>query len=439
VSGDPHGLRPRRAAAAMLSAVLDDGRSLDAARAAVEPGLDGPDRARAGDLAAAGLRWLAPVDRLLSGLMRQPIASRAHVARDALRLAVVEVGALGGAAHAAVDAAVRLTKEDRRSAPLAGLVNAVARRAAEAAPAALAADEARAEALPPWLIARLRKAYGGQGAAAIVAASLSDPPTDLTARDPATPADWAARLGGRLTPTGSIRLDRRGQISALPGFAEGAWWAQDAAAAIPARLLGPVAGRRVLDLCAAPGGKTLQLAAAGADVTALDVSDDRLNRLRENLSRTGLSARIVTADALDWRPDALFDAVLLDAPCTATGTLRRHPDIAHLRRADDVARMAALQDWLLDAAWAMVAPGGRLVFCTCSLLPEEGEARARAFRARTPDAEPAPVTPEEAGDPALVTPQGWLRCRPDLWAEDGGMDGFFAARFERRAEATSGA
>jgi 16S rRNA (cytosine967-C5)-methyltransferase len=318
-------------------------------------------------------------------------------------------------------------------------VNAVARRAAEAAPAALAADEARAEALPPWLIARLRKAYGGQGAAAIVAASLSDPPTDLTARDPATPADWAARLGGRLTPTGSIRLDRRGQISALPGFAEGAWWAQDAAAAIPARLLGPVAGRRVLDLCAAPGGKTLQLAAAGADVTALDVSDDRLNRLRENLSRTGLSARIVTADALDWRPDALFDAVLLDAPCTATGTLRRHPDIAHLRRADDVARMAALQDWLLDAAWAMVAPGGRLVFCTCSLLPEEGEARARAFRARTPDAEPAPVTPEEAGDPALVTPQGWLRCRPDLWAEDGGMDGFFAARFERRAEATSGA
>jgi len=430
---DAHGLAPRRAALGMIAAVLDDGRSLDAAKAdAAMAALSGPERARAGDLAAATLRWLAPVDALLATLMRQPIAARAHVARDALRLAAAEVGALGAAPHAAVDAAVRLTKADRRAAPLAGLVNAVARRAAEAAPAHLADPAARAQAAPEWLMRRLREEYGA-AADAIAAAQLTDASLDLTVRDPAEAALWSQRLGATPTPSGSLRLARGVQLTALPGYAEGAWWAQDASAAIPARLMGAVAGKRVLDLCAAPGGKTMQLAAQGARVTALDIADARLERLRENLARTGLQAEIVVADALEWRPDAPFDAVLLDAPCTATGTLRRHPDIAHLRRDSDLGPLVALQDRMLDAAWGMVAPGGRLVFCTCSLLPQEGEARARAFRARTPDAAAVPVTAGEVGDAALIGPGGWLRARPDFWPDLGGMDGFFAARFDRMA------
>ena len=268
---------------------------------------------------------------------------------------------------------------------------------------------------------------------AIAAAQLTDASLDLTVRDPAEAALWAERLGAARTPTGSLRLTRGVQLTALPGYAEGAWWAQDASAAIPARLMGAVAGKRVLDLCAAPGGKTMQLAAQGARVTALDIADARLERLRENLARTGLQAEIVVADALEWRPDAPFDAVLLDAPCTATGTLRRHPDIAHLRRDSDLGPLVALQDRMLDAAWGMVAPGGRLVFCTCSLLPQEGEARARAFRARTPDAAAVPVTAGEVGDAALIGPGGWLRARPDFWPDLGSMDGFFAARFDRMA------
>ncbi len=416
----------------MLAAVLDGGRSLDAAKADAAAGALPPsDRARAGDLAAATLRWLRPIDALLAGLMRQPIAPSAALARDALRLVAAEVGAMGAPAHAAVDAAVRLAKADRRAAPLAGLVNAVARRAAEAAPQALADPAAPLAALPEWLARRLRKAWGGAGAASLAAALVRDAALDLTPRDPAEVDRWAGALSAERLPTGSLRLSRPGQLTALPGYAEGAWWAQDAASALPARLLGDVAGLRALDLCAAPGGKTLQLAAAGAQVTALDASAQRLGRLRENLARTGLSADVVCADALDWRPAEAFPAVLLDAPCTATGTARRHPDILHLRREADVAQMVALQDRLLDAAWAMVAPGGRLVFCTCSLLPEEGEARARAFLARTADAVGLPLGPDELGEPALVGPGGWLRARPDLWPDRGGMDGFFAARFAK--------
>jgi len=428
------GLAARRSALSLMAAVLDDGRSLDAAKTdASLTALSGPERARAGDLAAAALRWLAPVDALIADFADRPPTAPATAARDALRLAVTEVGALDTPPHAAVDAAVRLTKGHARSAPLAGLVNAVARRAVAVAPARLADPQARAAATPAWLRRRLKKAWGGPAAEAIAAAQLCDAPLDVTPRDPAAAPALAAALGADILPTGSLRIWDGPQITVAPGYAEGAWWVQDAAAAIPARLLGPVAGRRVLDLCAAPGGKTLQLAAAGARVTALDIAEPRLGRLRENLARTGLSAEIVCADALDWAPPAPFEAVLLDAPCTATGTLRRHPDIAHLRRDADVAAQAALQDRLLDAAWAMVAPGGRLVFCTCSTLPEEGEARARAFAARHADAAPVSITAEAVGDAALIGPGlaggGWLRCLPHLW--DGGLDGFFAARFDR--------
>lgn len=432
MSGDLHGLRPRRAALDILAGVLDLGRTLDEAKA--DAGLEAltpPERARAGDLAAATLRWLAPADRLLAGLMERPVAARARVARDALRLAAVETGALGAAPHAAVDAAVRMVKADRRAAPLAGLVNAVARRAAAAAPAAFADPAARAGGTPRWLEARLARAWGRDAAAAIAQAHLDEPPLDLTLRDPAEATRWAERLGADILPTGSLRLARAPQITAAPGFAEGAWWAQDAAAALPARLLAAGPGERVIDLCAAPGGKTMQLAAAGAVVTAVDASATRFARLRENLVRTSLTAEIVEADALTWRPAAPVPAVLLDAPCSATGTIRRHPDLPHLRKERDVPTLAALQDRLLDAAWEMLAPGGRLVFCTCSLLPEEGEKRAAAFLARTPDALRWPIEPAEIGDPAFATARGELRTRPDLWAGRGGIDGFFAIRLRR--------
>lgn len=423
---DPHGLRPRAAALRLISAVLDDGRSLDAARGDADMlALAAPERARAADLAGAVLRWLGPLDACLAGLMQRPPGAKARTARDALRLAVAELCVLGTPAHAAVDAAVRLAKADTASAALAGLVNAVARRAA-AAPPRLEAEAA----LPRWLLRQLEQAWGD--AAPALCAALAEPAaTDLTLRDASAASDWAARLGAGMLPTGSLRLRNPGQITALPGFAEGAWWVQDAAAAIPARLLAVRPGERVLDLCAAPGGKTMQLAAAGAAVTALDADPKRLERVAENLARTGLAARLVAADALGWTPEAPFPAILLDAPCSATGTLRRHPDLVHLRRESDVAALAALQDRLLDAAWAMLAPGGRMVFCTCSLLPEEGEARAAAFLARTPDARRMPLTATEAGDATLVNADGELRTRPDLWRGSGGLDGFFAVRLAR--------
>jgi 16S rRNA (cytosine967-C5)-methyltransferase len=419
---DPHGLRPRRAALAMIAAVLDDGHALDAAAVEIGASLTGPERARAGALAGATLRWLRPIDATLKGLMRKPLAPRARTARDALRLAVAETAALDTPPHAAVDAAVRLTRADRATTALSGLVNAVARRAVEAPPRL---DPGAM--LPPWLDKALRAAWGAGTVAALAAPAA----LDITLRYPAETARWADALDATPLPGGSLRLPPRAHISALPGFEDGAWWVQDAAAAIPARLLAAQPGERVLDLCAAPGGKTMQLAATGAAVTALDLSETRLTRLRENLARTGLAAETVAADALEWTPPAPFDAILLDAPCTATGTIRRHPDLPHLRRPGDAASLATLQDALLDRAWTWLRPGGRLVFCTCSLLPEEGEARARAFLARAPDATRLPISPEEAGDAALIDAQGDLRARPDHWSEVGGLDGFFALRVEK--------
>lgn len=406
----------------MVAAVLDGGRSLDSAKAdARHTALTGPERARAGDLAHAVLRWLLPIDARLAPMMRRAPDRRATVARDALRLAVAEVAVLGTPPHAAVDAAVRLAKADRPSAALAGLVNAVARRAVGDTRPLVAA-----ETLPPWLAAHLAEAWD---LSALSAALCRDAALDLSVRHPAEASAWAERLGGRMTPTGSVRLDAAGQLTILPGYTDGAWWVQDAAAALPARLLQVAPGEAVIDLCAAPGGKTLQLAAAGGSVTAVDADDRRLDLLQENLARTGLSATVVTADVLDWRPAALAPAVLLDAPCSATGTIRRHPDLVHLRRAADIGALIALQDRMLDAAWAMVERGGRLVYCTCSLLPEEGEVRAAAFLRRHDDARRRPVTGDEVGDPTLIDADGDLRTRPDMWPD--GLDGFFAARFTK--------
>lgn len=399
--------------------MLNDGRPLGDQLGTLDA-LAPPDRARAQALALTTLRHLGRIDALLQHfLTRRPPTP----ALDALRLATAELRIDAIPPHAAVDAAVRLVSTGKGKA-LAGLVNAVARRVAEAAELWEATPEGP---LPDWLARPLATTWGAAVAEDIARAGRLAPPLDLTPRDPAAAADLAARLGATLLPTGSLRCATWGQVSALPGFEAGEWWVQDAAAALPARLLPDVAGRRVLDLCAAPGGKTLQLAAAGAEVTALDISEARLDRVRANLARTGLAAGVVAADALEWTPPAPFDAVLLDAPCSASGTLRRHPDLAHLPR--NISPLAKLQAALIERAWNWLAPGGSLVVCTCSLFPEEGERQIDRFLAAHPEAVVAPADAATLGvDPSWIDARGALRTRPDFWPERGGVDGFYAAR-----------
>jgi 16S rRNA (cytosine967-C5)-methyltransferase len=419
------GLAARRAAAALLSGVLEKGRSLDDQEAALAR-LAPAERARARALAAGTLRHLGRIDALLDGFLgRRPPAS----AMQALRLAVAELHLDAVPAHAAVDGAVRLVRSGAGGARLAGLVNAVARRVADGGAALW---EATPEAgLPDWLAAPLDAAWGTGARRAIEAAQRARPPVDLTVRRPEQAGRWAAALAAELLPTGTLRLAGWPQVSGLPGYAEGAWWVQDAAAALPARLLGPLDGRAALDLCAAPGGKTMQLAAAGAAVVAVDASEVRMRRLRENLGRTGLVAETAVADALGWEPGRRFEAVLLDAPCTATGTIRRHPDLPWLGAGRDVGRLAELQAALLRRAWGWVAPGGRLVYCVCSLLPEEGEAQAGRFLEATPQARVVPPDAALGIEPGWVDAAGGVRTRPDFWPERGGMDGFYAVCFER--------
>jgi 16S rRNA (cytosine967-C5)-methyltransferase len=343
---------------------------------------------------------------------------------NALRLGAAQRLFLDTPAHAAVDTTVRLL--DGRLSGFKGLANAVVRKvAAAAAPA----NAARINT-PEWLWRSWTKAFGDETAATIAAAHLSEPPLDFTVAGDAE--TWRDRLAATLLPTGSLRRPIGGDPSALPGFQDGAWWVQDAAAALPARLLGVTAGQRAIDLCAAPGGKTAQLAAAGAEVTAIDRSPQRLARLRANLERLGLRARVVEADAATWRPDEPADAVLLDAPCTATGTIRRHPDIARIKSAADVAKMAAVQDRLLRAAVEMTAPGGRLVYATCSLQPEEGPERIAALlRDGAPVRLDGISALEMPGLSDAIGADGTVRTLPCQWKELGGLDGFFIARLRR--------
>lgn len=344
------GLAARVAAAGLLAGVLDAGRSL----ADQEPGLGAlapAERARAQTLAALVLRHLPRIDALLAGFLARKAPAPAM---NALRIVVAEVHLDGVPPHAAVDGAVRGVRAGRDGHRIAGFVNAVARRAAEAG--ALWAETPEG-GLPPWLAQPIEAAWGTPARAAIEAAHRERPPTDLTLKAPADAVRWREALGATLLPTGSLRLTGWPQVSGLAGYETGDWWVQDAAAALPVRLFGALAGRTALDLCAAPGGKTLQLAAAGAAVTAVDASEARLKRLGANLSRTGLTAEVVAADALLWAPGQAFDAVLLDAPCTATGTIRRHPDLPWLGAGREVAPFARLQAALLRRAWDWVAPG----------------------------------------------------------------------------------
>jgi 16S rRNA (cytosine967-C5)-methyltransferase len=377
-------------------------------------GLAPADRARALRLAQAVLRQLEPADRVLDRQLRK--APPLHV-RNVLRLAVVE-RSLGAPAHGVVNAAVEIVRLGRRTAHLAGLVNAVLRALPEAPLAGLPPQR-----MPRWLRQPLVHAHGREVVSAIEAVQAGEPPLDLTLR-PGFPAP-----GGEVLPTGSLRLTGGGQVSALPGHDAGGWWVQDAAAALPARLLSPAPGERVLDLCAAPGGKTLQLAAAGARVTALDISAARMARVEANLARTGLAAEVVVADALDWSPEGPFDAILLDAPCSATGTIRRHPDLPFVKDGSEVAGLVALQARLLDRALGWLRPGGRLVFATCSLLPEEGEAQLAGLLARHPGLVVERVDLPGV-EPGWWTEAGALRLRPDHWADRGGMDGFFMVRLK---------
>ncbi len=406
----------RRRAVEMMTAVTADGRLLAEVMPKALADLAPAERARAGRLATEGLRFAQRSDRVLGPYLRN---KPEDPVMNVLRLAVYELLEVGAAPHGVVNDAVALTTRSK-----AGLVNAVLRNVLRSE---VEWKDLPVPSLSKWLRKRLVAAWGKKAVAAIEAVVTSAPPLDLTPRGDG--AAVAAAVGGTLLPTGSIRIQSGTQVSSLSGFDTGDWWVQDAAAALPAKLLDVQTGERVLDLCAAPGGKTMQLAGAGAQVTALDVSDGRLERLRENLKRTGLSADIVVADALEWTPEAPLDAILLDAPCSATGTLRRHPDLQFAKTGEEIAPLTDLQDKLLARALEWLKPGGRLVFCTCSLLPEEGEERIKALQSARPDLSiKQPDVPWI--DSRWRTEMG-LRIRPDHWAERGGIDGFFITLVEK--------
>ncbi|HET7852827.1 MAG TPA: RsmB/NOP family class I SAM-dependent RNA methyltransferase, partial [Methyloceanibacter sp.] len=336
--------------------------------------------------------------------------------------------------HAAIDLAVRLAQWDARARRYDKLVNAVLRRVAKEGDGIVASLDAPRVNTPDWLWDRWISGYGETRAHAIAAANLVEPPLDLTVKS--DPQHWAIEMSGRVLPTRSVRLLPKGRIEALPGFEQGAWWVQDVAASLPAHLMGDVAGLRVADLCAAPGGKTAQLALAGASVVAVDISKTRLKTLSANLARLGLAAATVAADAATWSPDERFDAILLDAPCSSTGTIRRHPDIPYLKSPKDIEALAALQARLLDNAAALLKPGGTLVYSTCSLELEEGEAQIAALLARNPDIKVDPILPSQVfGQEDWLQTPGFLRTFPyqlELGTPEwSGMDGFFAARLKR--------
>ncbi len=381
------------------------------------------ERARAQRLATETLRWLERIDRILQKHLRKapPLP-----VRNILRLGTLEL-CQGAAAHGVVDSLVQLTSQQKRHAPLKGLVNAVLRKVAATGPEEW--TNLRLPRLPKWLRGPLVEAWGAPQMQEIEAAHAAGAPLDLTLKT--SDLNWAERLDGELLPTGSLRLRNAGQVTQINGYSSGDWWVQDAAAALPARALAPKPEERVLDLCAAPGGKTLQLAASGAEVTAVDVSESRMSRVAENLARCRLSADLQVADAFDIQ--GKWDAILLDAPCSATGTIRRHPDLPHAKDGQEFASLIELQTAMIDHAWSLVRPGGRLVFCTCSLLPDEGEMQVEDALTRHKDMTADPSAFDLPGLDA-----GWrdgmgLRTRPDYWSDLGGMDGFYMASL-RKAE-----
>jgi 16S rRNA (cytosine967-C5)-methyltransferase len=436
-SAEPAGLIARRIAADVLDGVLRRHRPLDDqldGRGA-HPGLaalDGRDRALVRRLVATVLRRLGTLRHLLGQLLERGLPTDAPRVEIALLIGAAQILWLDVPDHAAVDLAVRLARADKRAMHFTGLINAVLRRIAREGAERLAGVDTAPLDAPDWLLTRWTKAYGADTARAIALAHAQEPALDLSVKEDA--AHWAAALGGRVLPTGSVRAVVHGPVAQLPGYDEGAWWVQDAAAALPARLLGDVRGQRIADLCAAPGGKTAQFAAAGAHVVAVDRSPVRMERLRQNLQRLRLEAETVVADVAEWEAPA-FDAVLLDAPCSSTGTIRRHPDIPWLKQAADIATLASLQRRLLQRAVALTRPGGILVYCTCSLEPEEGIDIVAEALARDSGLRRRGIAAADIGGLDVLTVDGDLRtlpCHlPDPDPRYGGLDGFFAARLER--------
>ena len=432
------GIAARRIAADILDGVLRRSRSLDEQLdgAQVHPGLVGladRDRALTRRIVATALRRLGTLRHLLGLYLERGLPAEAPRAETALLIGAAQILWLDVPDHAAVDLAVRVAQADRHAVHFSGLVNAVLRRIARDGAQRLAEIDTAALDTPEWLMARWIKTFGAETARAIAAANSNEPALDLTLKSDAE--SWATRLRGQVLPTGSVRMIAHGAVTLLPGFSEGAWWVQDAAAALPTRLFGDVRGMRVADLCAAPGGKTAQLALAGANVTAVDRAPARLNRLRDNLARVGLSAELVCADVTEWQTEP-FDMVLLDAPCSSTGTIRRHPDIPWLKHETDIAKLVALQQRLLERAVALTKPGGTLVYCTCSLEPEEGIAPIASLLATSSGLRRRPVTADEVfGLAELISPDGDLRtlpCHlPNADSRLAGLDGFYAARLEK--------
>lgn len=427
--GPAPGVAVRKTAHRILDAVLVDGKPLDDALAAARwDGIEGRDRALTRMLVATVLRRLGQLDDLVARAVEKKPPKEETVV-NLLRLGAAQLLFMDVPAHAAVSTTVSLC--EGRLARARGFVNAVLRRLEREGAPWLAAQDELALNMPLWLRARWVEAYGEETTREMAAAHLSsDVPLDLTVKKDA--AVWAEKLGGVALAPHAVRLRNAGAIEEIPGFEQGAWWVQDLAATLPALLLQVKPGERVADLCAAPGGKTAQLAAAGAQVTAVDQSPRRLERLKQNLERLRLAAEIVTADAAAWSPPAPFDAVLLDAPCSATGTLRRHPDIGWSKAPGDIESLAALQTRLLDQAAKITAPGGRLVFSTCSLEADEGESQARTFLARHRDWRLDPVRTNEISFlPSASTTEGFVRTLPSMLSETGGVDGFFIARFRK--------
>jgi len=429
----------RSCAAAVVHDVLHRRRPFDDALSgrpdlgALEP----RDRAFARLIAATTLRRLGQIDAVIAHCLDRPLPDKAARGTDILRTGMAQILFMDTPSHAAVDRTVAQF-EGRVLTPYRKLANAIMRRAVREGAALITEQDAARLNTPEWLWQAWQAAHGDDICRRIADMHGQEPMLDITLKAPdADPTGWAERLGADILPTGTLRRATGGLVRDLPGFAEGAWWVQDAAASLPAKLLigalgATFEGLKIVDLCAAPGGKTAQLAAAGLDVTAIDRSPARMKRLSENLDRLGLKAEMIEAAAEDWRPPEPVDAILLDAPCTATGTIRRHPDIAWLKSATDVARMAEVQSRLLTAAGELVKPGGILVYSVCSIQKEEGPAQIAAFLADGAPFERVPVTPDEVGGLAeAVTADGDVLTLPCHLAEKGGLDGFFAARLRR--------
>ena len=433
------GLPARQVAAAAVSGVLLRGRALDESfSSALGSGdadrLEPRDRAFARLLASTVLRRSGELQTVVASFLEKPLSEKHKDVGVVMLIGAAQLLFLGTPAHAAISLAVEQCRRTPGGLHLDKLVNAILRRVATDGPQRLGKLDSARINVPDWMWSRWSRAYGEEAARKIALASQTEAALDISVKDDA--AGWAQRLGGVALPTGSIRVASGGRVEDLPGYSEGAWWVQDAAAALPPRLLGDVEGRRVVDLCAAPGGKTARLAASGANVTAVDISSARLARVIENMKRLRLEADIVAADILTWQPERPFDAVLLDAPCTATGTIRRHPDIPHLKREFDVAALAEVQANMLSRAVTFVRPGGLIVFCTCSLEPEEGVQQIERLLATHGGLSREPIRATEfGGSPDWISAEGDLRTLPfhDPGMSEGaaGMDGFFAARLRK--------